>query len=158
MALPRKLKHGNIFMDGENWIGVAEDFVLGIGRGHRDHARVGTGIERSRAGAAIAGGGDCDHAALLRAGQCLGEQAVLRAGKAEIDHLGALLDDPFERGDDLERLTVGGSRLRAAEGAGDDEAGRRRNALQLAMGDDRRRHRGAMGMRRRQPVDRVEIT
>lgn len=27
MALPRKLKHGNIFMDGENWIGVAEDFT-----------------------------------------------------------------------------------------------------------------------------------
>ena len=27
MALPRKLKHLNIFQDGENWIGVAEDFT-----------------------------------------------------------------------------------------------------------------------------------
>lgn len=27
MALPRKLKHLNIFQDGENWIGVAEDYT-----------------------------------------------------------------------------------------------------------------------------------
>ena len=27
MALPRKLKHGNIFMDGGNWIGVVEDYT-----------------------------------------------------------------------------------------------------------------------------------
>ncbi|MFM4946212.1 phage major tail tube protein [Aeromonas dhakensis] len=27
MALPRKLKHLNMFLDGGNWIGVAEDFT-----------------------------------------------------------------------------------------------------------------------------------
>lgn len=27
MALPRKLKHLNIFVDGDNWIGVAEEFT-----------------------------------------------------------------------------------------------------------------------------------
>ncbi|TNJ06606.1 phage major tail tube protein [Aeromonas veronii] len=27
MALPRKLKHLNLFMDGGNWIGVAEDYT-----------------------------------------------------------------------------------------------------------------------------------
>ncbi|MDM5141522.1 phage major tail tube protein [Aeromonas bestiarum] len=27
MALPRKLKHLNLFLDGSNWIGVAEDYT-----------------------------------------------------------------------------------------------------------------------------------
>lgn len=27
MALPRKLKHLNLFLDGDNWIGVAEDYT-----------------------------------------------------------------------------------------------------------------------------------
>lgn len=27
MALPRKLKHLNLFIDGENWIGIAEQFT-----------------------------------------------------------------------------------------------------------------------------------
>lgn len=27
MALPRKLKHLNLFLDGENWIGVAEEYT-----------------------------------------------------------------------------------------------------------------------------------
>lgn len=27
MALPRKLKHLNLFLDGDNWIGVAEEFT-----------------------------------------------------------------------------------------------------------------------------------
>ncbi len=27
MALPRKLKHLNVFIDGENWVGEAEDFT-----------------------------------------------------------------------------------------------------------------------------------
>lgn len=28
MALPRKLKHMNIFVDGDNWVGLAESFTL----------------------------------------------------------------------------------------------------------------------------------
>ncbi|CAM5211309.1 hypothetical protein BTHI11S_03555 [Bosea thiooxidans] len=138
-------------------IGVGEDAVIGIGRRHRDDAGIGPRIERRGAAAAIAGRGDCDHPALLRPGECLGQQAVLRTGEAEIDHLGALLDDPFQRRQDLEGLAVGGGRLRAAEGAGDDQPGGRGDALQLAMRDDGGRHRGTMRMRGRLTVHGVEI-
>ena len=27
MALPRKLKHLNMFLDGDNWIGVGEEYT-----------------------------------------------------------------------------------------------------------------------------------
>ncbi len=41
--------------------------------------------------------------------------------------------------------------------ARDEKPRCRRDALQFAMRDDRGRHRGAMRMRRREPVDRIEI-
>ncbi|MCX4050599.1 phage major tail tube protein [Aeromonas caviae] len=102
MALPRKLKHGNIFMDGENWIGVAEDFTPAKlsqkfeayrGGGMMGAANIHMGMEDGALDTSFTFGGA--EAALVK-----------RMGLAKIDGVALRFAGSFQRDDTGEIVSV----------------------------------------------------
>ncbi len=102
MALPRKLKHGNIFMDGENWIGVAEDFTPAKlsqkfeayrGGGMMGAANIHMGLEDGALDTSFTFGGA--EAALVK-----------RMGLAKIDGVALRFAGSFQRDDTGEIVSV----------------------------------------------------
>lgn len=102
MALPRKLKHGNIFMDGENWIGVAEDFTPAKlsqkfeayrGGGMMGAANIHMGLEDGAIDTSFTFGGA--EAALVK-----------RMGLAKIDGVALRFAGSFQRDDTGEIVSV----------------------------------------------------
>ncbi len=102
MALPRKLKHGNIFMDGESWIGVAEDFTPAKlsqkfeayrGGGMMGAANIHMGLEDGALDTSFTFGGA--EAALVK-----------RMGLAKIDGVALRFAGSFQRDDTGEIVSV----------------------------------------------------
>ncbi|MFG0835508.1 phage major tail tube protein [Aeromonas bivalvium] len=102
MALPRKLKHCNIFMDGENWIGIAEDYTpakLGQkleayrGGGMMGSANIHMGLEDGSLDTSFTFGGA--EAALVK-----------RMGLAKIDGVALRFAGSFQRDDTGEVVAV----------------------------------------------------
>ena len=102
MALPRKLKHGNIFMDGENWIGVAEDFTPAKlsqkfeayrGGGMMGAANIHMGLEDGALDTSFTFGGA--EAAIVK-----------RMGLAKIDGVALRFAGSFQRDDTGEIVSV----------------------------------------------------
>ncbi|WP_323957482.1 phage major tail tube protein [Aeromonas caviae] len=102
MALPRKLKHGNIFMDGENWIGVAEDFTPAKlsqkfeayrGGGMMGAANIHMGLEDGALDTSFTFGGE--ESALVK-----------RMGLAKIDGVALRFAGSFQRDDTGEIVSV----------------------------------------------------
>lgn len=102
MALPRKLKHGNIFMDGENWIGVAEDYTPAKlsqkfeayrGGGMMGAANIHMGLEDGALDTSFTFGGA--EAALVK-----------RMGLAKIDGVALRFAGSFQRDDTGEIVSV----------------------------------------------------
>ncbi|MEL3915582.1 phage major tail tube protein [Aeromonas caviae] len=102
MALPRKLKHGNIFMDGENWIGVAEDFTP---------AKLSQKFEAYRGGGMMGGANihmGLEDGALDTSFTFGGAEAALvkRMGLAKIDGVALRFAGSFQRDDTCEIVSV----------------------------------------------------
>ena len=102
MALPRKLKHGNIFMDGENWIGVAEDFTP---------AKLGQKLEAYRGGGMMGAANihmGLEDGALDTSFTFGGAEAALvkRMGLAKIDGVALRFAGSFQRDDTGEVVAV----------------------------------------------------
>lgn len=102
MALPRKLKHCNIFMDGENWIGVAEDFTP---------AKLGQKLEAYRGGGMMGAANihmGLEDGALDTSFTFGGAEAALvkRMGLATIDGVSLRFAGSFQRDDTGEVVAV----------------------------------------------------
>lgn len=102
MALPRKLKHLNIFQDGENWIGVAEDYTPAKlsqkfeayrGGGMMGAANIHMGLEDGALDTSFTFGGA--EAALVK-----------RMGLAKIDGVALRFAGSFQRDDTGEIVSV----------------------------------------------------
>lgn len=102
MALPRKLKHGNIFMDGENWIGIAEDYTP---------AKLGQKLEAYRGGGMMGAVNihmGLEDGALDTSFTFGGAEAALvkRMGLAKIDGVSLRFAGSFQRDDTGEVVAV----------------------------------------------------
>lgn len=102
MALPRKLKHLNIFQDGENWIGVAEDYTPAKlsqkfeayrGGGMMGAANIHMGLEDGALDTSFTFGGAED-------------ALVKRMGLAKIDGVALRFAGSFQRDDTSEIVSV----------------------------------------------------
>ena len=102
MALPRKLKHLNLFMDGGNWIGVAEDYTP---------AKMSQKFEAYRGGGMIGAANihmGLDDSALDTSFTFGGVEAdlVKRLGVAKIDGVAIRFAGSFQRDDTGEVVPV----------------------------------------------------
>ena len=102
MALPRKLKHLNLFMDGGNWIGVAEDYTP---------AKLSQKFEAYRGGGMIGAANihmGLDDSALDTSFTFGGVEAdlVKRMGLAKIDGVALRFAGSFQRDDTGEVVPV----------------------------------------------------
>ena len=102
MALPRKLKHLNLFMDGDNWIGVAEDYTP---------AKLSQKFEAYRGGGMIGAANihmGLDDSALDTSFTFGGVEAdlVKRMGVAKIDGVALRFAGSFQRDDTGEVVPV----------------------------------------------------
>ena len=102
MALPRKLKHLNLFQDGENWIGVAEDYTPAKlsqkfeayrGGGMMGAANIHMGLEDGALDTSFTFGGA--EAAIVK-----------RMGLAKIDGVALRFAGSFQRDDTGEIVSV----------------------------------------------------
>ena len=102
MALPRKLKHLNMFQDGENWIGVAEDYTPAKlsqkfeayrGGGMMGAANIHMGLEDGALDTSFTFGGA--EAAIVK-----------RMGLAKIDGVALRFAGSFQRDDTGEIVSV----------------------------------------------------
>jgi len=135
-----------------------EQLVVGIGRGHRDHVRIGGRIERGRFWSGIARGGDQNNALLGRRGKGKRKFRVARTREAHIDDARAIRDRPIDALEDGERrasifIALAGRRR---EGADRQNARCRRHAGEQRMRRDGARHAGPMTPRRFRPIGRIE--
>jgi hypothetical protein len=83
-------------------------------------------------------------------------RGIARAREAHVDHPHALGGCPFQAPEDVEGGALGAGRA-TREGVDRIEARGRRNAHQLAMGEDRARHAGAVRMGHVRRADRIEL-
>ncbi len=102
MALPRKLKHLNMFMDGGNWIGVSEDYTP---------AKLSQKFEAYRGGGMIGAANihmGLDDSALDTSFTFGGVEAdlVKRMGVAKIDGVALRFAGSFQRDDTGEVVPV----------------------------------------------------
>lgn len=102
MALPRKLKHLNLFMDGGNWIGVAEDYTT---------AKLSQKFEAYRGGGMMGAANihmGLDDSALDTSFTFGGVEAdlVKRMGVAKIDGVAIRFAGSFQRDDTGEVVPV----------------------------------------------------
>ncbi|HHO0771806.1 TPA: phage major tail tube protein [Aeromonas hydrophila] len=102
MALPRKLKHLNLFMDGGNWIGVSEDYTP---------AKLSQKFEAYRGGGMIGAANihmGLDDSALDTSFTFGGVEAdlVKRMGVAKIDGVALRFAGSFQRDDTGEVVPV----------------------------------------------------
>ncbi|MFQ2439972.1 phage major tail tube protein [Aeromonas caviae] len=102
MALPRKLKHLNLFQDGENWIGVAEDYTP---------AKLSQKFEAYRGGGMMGAANihmGLDDGALDTSFTFGGAEAALlkRMGLAKIDGVALRFAGSFQRDDTGEVVAV----------------------------------------------------
>ncbi|ELO1553961.1 phage major tail tube protein [Aeromonas hydrophila] len=102
MALPRKLKHLNMFMDGGNWIGVSEDYTP---------AKLSQKFEAYRGGGMIGAANihmGLDDSALDTSFTFGGVEAdlVKRMGVAKIDGVAVRFAGSFQRDDTGEVVPV----------------------------------------------------
>ena len=118
-----------------------------VGRGHRDHVRIGGRIERRRFRAHVARRRDQDDALGGRVAHRELDHRIVRAGEAHIDDACAFVDRPFDAGDDLPRGRFRRLPRRGAEGVHRQDVRVRRDAEELAVRHDRAGHAGAVRMR-----------
>ena len=83
-------------------IGAGEQLVVDVGRGHRDHVRVGARIERRRLRPGIAGRRDQHDALVVGDLERAFERGILGTGEAHVDDADALAGRPVEALEDVE--------------------------------------------------------
>jgi hypothetical protein len=122
---------------------LREQAVVGVGRRHRDHVGVRGRIERRRSRAGVAGSGYQHDAAVVRGGQMLLQQRVVRPGKAHVEDARAALDRPVDPVRDAHRRAL----TFAVERAYRQQPYPRGDPDQLTVGGNRAGHGGAVKMR-----------